>query len=313
MEYRDYYAVLEVPRDADTKTIKSAYRRLARKYHPDVNPDKAEAGLRFKELNEAHEVLSDPEKRKKYDQFGADWQRHQQAGEEGFDWSRYQSGRGGQYRQYSREDLGDLLGRQGFSDFFSFLFGDAGQEEEQVIRPARRQDIEQPVVISLAESFSGTVRRLKRAGGPTIEVKIPAGVEPGQRLRVKGQGGAGRGRTAGDLWLVVDIAQDPRFERRGDDLHSRVRVPLYVALLGGEVTVPLIAGRAKLKIVPETQNGTELRMRGQGMPCQSGGRGDLVLTVDVRLPEKLTRRERELLAELAGMRPAESQRVYSES
>jgi DnaJ-class molecular chaperone len=307
MEYRDYYAILEVPRDADAKTIKSAYRRLARKYHPDVNPDKADAERRFKELNEAHEVLSDPEKRKKYDQFGADWQRHQQPDSDGgFDWSRYQAGPDVRYRQYSADDLGQTFGGQGFSDFFSFLFGDAGEAGADVIRPGRGRDIEQVVTISLAEAYAGTARRLKRPGGPTIEVKIPAGVEQGRRLRVKGQGGSGRGRSAGDLWLVIDIAEDPRFERRGDDLHARIAVPVHVAVLGGDVTVPLVSGRARLRIPPETQNGTELRMRGQGMPGQSGGRGDLVISVEVRLPSGLTRRERELWNELAALRASES-------
>jgi len=308
VEYKDYYEVLGVPKDADEKAIKAAFRRLARKYHPDVNPNKAEAERKFKEINEAYEVLSDKEKRAKYDQFGADWQRAQQAGQAGdFDWSRYQAGqRQGGYTRYTAEDLQDLFGEGApFSDFFTYMFGAGGGRAQP--RAARGRDIEQPVTVCLAEAFKGTVRRMKRPGGPTIEVKIPPGVETGSRMRVKGQGMAGRRGQAGDLWLVITVEDDPRFVRKGNDLHTRVQVPLYTAVLGGDVTVPLLEGRARLKIPAETQAGNELRLKGQGMPVygDAGTRGDLYVAIEVRLPVKLTEKERALFQELAGLRPEE--------
>ena len=306
VEYKDYYEVLGVPKDADEKAVKAAYRKLARKYHPDVNPNKAEAESRFKEINEAYEVLSDKEKRSKYDQFGADWQRAQQSGQAGdFDWSRYQAGPGqGGYTRYTTEDLQDLFGEGApFSDFFTHLFGAEGVQAQP--RAARGRDIEQPVAVTLAEALKGTTRRLKRAGGPTIEVKVPPGVDTGSRMRVKGQGMPGRRGQAGDLWLVITVEDDARFVRKGSNLHTRVAVPLYTALLGGEVTVPLLEGKARLRIPAETQPGNELRLKGQGMPVYGDARtrGDLYVAIDVQLPVKLTEKERALFQELAGMRP----------
>lgn len=307
VEYKDYYEVLGVPKDADEKAIKVAFRKLARKYHPDVNPDKAEAEQRFKEINEAYEVLSDKEKRAKYDQFGADWQRAQQAGRAGdFDWSRYEAGPGkGVYTRYTAEDLRDLFGEGApFSDFFTHLFGEGVQTQQ---RATKGRDIEQAIRVTLAEAFKGTTRRLKRPGGPTIEVKIPPGVETGSRMRVKGQGMAGRRGQAGDLWLEIIVEEDARFVRKGNDLHTRVEVPLYTAVLGGEVTVQLLEGKARLKIPAETQVGSELRLKGQGMPVygDAGTRGDLYVKVDVKLPVRLSEQERALFRELAELRSGE--------
>jgi curved DNA-binding protein len=305
MEFRDYYEVLGVPRDADEKLIKSAYRKLAREFHPDVAKDKEEATRRFKEINEAYEVLRDPEKRKKYDRLGKDWQRYQQAGAEGdFDWGRYAAGqrRGRAYRRFTQEDLGEAFGEGApFSDFFTFIFGGgAGPEQGFRVEPARGQDFEQEMPVTLEEAVTGTTRRFRREDGRVIEVKIPAGVETGSRVRVKGQGGQGRRGEAGDLWLVVNIQPSPRFEREGNDLRTRVRVPLYTAVLGGEVTVSLVSGRARLKIPALTQNGTELRMKGQGVPeLGAKARGDLLVRVEVVLPEKLSAKEKELFEELA--------------
>jgi curved DNA-binding protein len=308
VQFKDYYEVLGVPKDADEKAIKAAYRKLARKYHPDVCQDKVEGESRFKEINEAYEVLSDKNKRQKYDQFGADWQQAQQAGHAGdFDWSRYQAGPGqGGRTRYSADDLQDLFGEGApFSDFFTYMFGGGGVQARQ--RASRGYDIEQPIAVTLAEAFKGTVRRMKRAGGPTIEVKIPPGVDSGSRMRVKGQGMPGRRGQPGDLWLVITVEGDPRFVRKGNDLHTRVQVPLYTALLGGEVTVPLLEGKARLRVPAETQSGSELRLKGQGMPVQgdTGTRGDLYVVIEVRLPAKLTEKEQALFKELAGMRPEE--------
>jgi curved DNA-binding protein len=308
VEFKDYYEVLGVPKDADEKAIKAAYRKLARKYHPDVNPNKAEAETKFKEINEAYEVLSDKEKRTKYDQFGADWQRAQQTGHAGdFDWSRYQGGQQqGGYTRYTTEDLQDLFGEGApFSDFFTQLFGAKAAQAQP--RAARGRDIEQPVAVTLVEAYKGAVRRLKRSDGPTIEVKIPPGVDNGSRMRVKGQGMPGRRGQPGDLWIVITVEDDPRFVRAGNDLHTRVQVPLYTALLGGEVTVPLLEGKARLRVPAETQPGHELRLKGQGMPAygDTGTRGDLYVAIDVRLPVRLSEKEQTLLKELAGMRPEE--------
>ncbi|MBM3313518.1 J domain-containing protein [candidate division WOR-3 bacterium] len=308
MEYRDYYEVLGVPKDADENAIKAAYRKLARKHHPDVNPNKAEAERRFKEINEAYEVLSDKDKRGKYDRFGADWQRAQQSGQTGgFDWSQYQAqpGQGG-YTRYSTEDLRDLFGESApFSDFFTFMFGGEGAQVQP--RTAKGRDIEQTIAITLAEAFKGTTRRLKRAGGPTIEVKIPPGAETGTRLRVKGQGMPSRRGQPGDLWLVVAVEDDPRFVRQGADLHTRTQVHLYAAVLGGEAAISLMEGKARLRIPAETQPGSELRLKGQGMPVygDTGKRGDLYVAIDIRLPTRLSEKERALFQELAGLRPEE--------
>ncbi len=308
MNVKDYYEVLGVPKDADEKTIKAAFRKLARKYHPDVSANKAEAEEKFKEINEAYEVLSDKDKRAKYDQFGADWQQAQQSGHAGdFDWGRYSAGQQpGGYTRYSAEDLQDLFGEGApFSDFFTYMFGAENARAQP--RAARGRDIEQPVTVTLAEAFKGTTRRLQRQGGPTIEVKIPPGVDNGSRMRVRGQGMPGRRGQPGDLWLVITVEDDPRFVREGNDLHTRVQVPLYTAMLGGDVTVPLLEGKARLRVRAETQPGSELRLKGQGMPFYDNAatRGDLYVAIDVRLPARLTERERALLKELAGLRPEE--------
>jgi curved DNA-binding protein len=303
---KDYYEVLGVPKDAEEKAIKAAYRKLARKYHPDVCADKAEGESKFKDINEAYEVLSDKDKRAKYDQFGADWQRAQQSGQTGdFDWSRYQTGQQqGGYTRYTTEDLQDLFGEGApFSDFFTHLFGAEAAQAQS--RAGRGRDIEQPVTVSLVEALKGTSRRLKRPNGPTIEVKIPQGVDTGTRMRVKGQGMPGRRGQAGDLWLIIAVEDDQRFVRHGNDLHTRVQVTLYTALLGGDVTVPLLEGKARLHVPAETQPGSELRLKGQGMPVygNAGTRGDLYVAIDVRLPVRLTEKERTLLKELAALRP----------
>jgi curved DNA-binding protein len=309
VEYRDYYEVLGVPRDADEKAIKAAFRKLARKYHPDVNPEnKSAAEQKFKEINEAYEVLSDKDKRAKYDRFGADWQHAQETGHASdFDWGRYQAGpQQGGYTRYTAEDLQDLFGEGApFSDFFTYMFGQAGARARP--RAARGQDIEQPIAVTLAEAFKGTTRRLKRAGGPTIEAKIPPGVDNGTRMRLKGQGMPGRKGQPGDLWLVIRVEDDPRFARDGNDLHTQIQVPLYVAVLGGEVTIPLLEGKAKIKIPPETQPGCELRLKGQGMPVHGSPqtRGDLYVKVDVKLPDRLSERERSLFRDLAALRPGD--------
>ena len=309
MEYKDYYKILEVPRSADAKEIKKAFRRLARKYHPDVNKDNKAAEEKFKEINEAYEVLSDSEKRRMYDKFGSEWSRYQQAGgrPEDFDWSRWAGtapgggrSRGVQYGDF--DDLQGLFGG-GFSDFFQQLFG--GGQSGYYTRPRQGQSYEQPVTITLQEAYQGA-KRILQLQGRRLEVKIPQGATTGTRVRIAGAGTAGaRGGASGDLYLVVEVHPDARFERRGDDLHTEVPVDLYVALLGGEVAVPTLSGRAvMLHIPPETQNRKVFRLRGKGMPHLGHVRqhGDLYARVQVQLPQHLTRKERQLFAELKDSR-----------
>ncbi len=322
MEFKDYYKILGVSPDATEKDIKKAFRRLARKYHPDVNPNDPKAEERFKEINEAYEVLSDPEKRKKYDQMRQQYEAWQRAGRPGgqFDWGRWAAGGtqgpGGVHVSYvGPEDLGDLFGDLGgfggFSDFFEQIFGGGATRARTQRRPRPRKgrDIEQPIQITLEEAFHGSTRRLLREDGSAIEVRIPRGIDTGKRIRVRGEGMPGvAGGEPGDLYLRVEVLPHPVFERRGDDLYVKVPVDLYTAVLGGEVEVPTIEGkRILLKIPPGTQNGKIFRLRGKGMPKlkKPDERGDLYAEVVIRIPTHLTPEERRLfeqLRELAGRR-----------
>jgi curved DNA-binding protein len=318
LNYKDYYEVLGVSRDADKKEIRSAFRRLAREHHPDLNPDNPDAEERFKEINEAYEVLSDPEKRQKYDQLGSEWQRYQQSGGRpgDFDWSRWQSGEpgvGGQrvHVQYGTpEDLEDLFGSEGspFSDFFSQIFGGRGGPAgggapggfEYQARPQSGRDYEQEVEISLQEAYQGTTRVFEK-DGRRLRTKIPPGARSGTRIRIAGEGGPGAaGGEAGDLYLRVRVAPDSRFERQGDDLRTTVPVDLYTAVLGGAVEVQTLDGTVRLRIPAGTQNGRLFRLRGKGMPRlrQPEEQGDLYAQVDVRLPTELSAQQRELFEEL---------------
>jgi curved DNA-binding protein len=317
MEYRDYYKILGVEKSADEKEIKKAYRKLARQYHPDVNPDNKEAETRFKEANEAYEVLGDPEKRQKYDRLGANWNAYQSAGRDpsGFDWSQWASaGPGGQRVNVQYGDINDLFGQSSFSEFFQSIFGGAsgqysgsgvpfGRGAQYQPRPARGSNVEHPVEITLEEAFNGTQRVLSM-DNRRIEVKIPAGVRTGSKVRVAGEGYPGAaGGSAGDLFLVVQVLPHPTFERKGDDLQTEAAIDLYMAVLGGEVTVPTLTGKATLSIPAGTQPGQTFRLRGQGMPNlrEPSQRGNLLVKAQVRLPKQLSERERELFQELANL------------
>lgn len=323
MDFQDYYATLGVGRSATDKEIKSAYSKLARKYHPDVNPGNKEAEQRFKRINEAYEVLSDPEKRKKYDQLGPRWKEYEAAeraraaaGAQGqpFDWGDFVAGASGgqryEYRTVNPSDLDDLFGEERpFSDFFETFFGRgaAGSEGGRRSRSRSGEDLEYPVEVTLEEAYRGSTRMLELqlpdGQSRRLEIKIPAGVDTGSRVRVAGQGTPGRsGGMPGDLYLVTRVQPDPRCGRRGDDLHTRVIVPLATLLLGGGVRVPTPDGRTLALSVPaETRDGRVFRLRGQGMPHlgQPAERGDLHVEVHARLPDRLSARQRELLAEFA--------------
>ena len=306
---RDYYEVFGVPRTASEKEIKSAFRKLARKYHPDVNPNNPEAAEKFKEINEANEVLSDPEKRKKYDQLGRDWEQYEA-------WQRAGRpedapfGQGGrvEYRTVNPEDLEDLFGSESpFSDFFTDMFGQArgaGARRRSDVGPLAGEDVEAETTITLEEAYRGTQRMVElqtAQGTRRVEVSIPPGIGDRARVRVAGQGVQGRnGGQPGDLFIRVHVRPHPTFRREGSDLFVRVEVPLEVALLGGEVMVPTLKGTpVSLRVPPEVQNGTRLRLRGLGMPRLRGeGHGDLYAEVDVRLPVPLTSEVRELAERL---------------
>jgi curved DNA-binding protein len=330
VEFQDYYSLLGVPKTATEKEIRTAYRKLARKHHPDVNPGNKDAEERFKQINEAYEVLSDADKRKKYDELGSRWREYDQwqaagggAGSVGGQppgWSQYSDGGPGgaryEYRSVGEDDLRDLFGDDApFSDFFETYFRSASDEPAAGGRSSRRtspsqrqragSDLEHPVEISLAEAFTGTAMEfsLRSPGGKTrrIEVKIPPGVTTGSRVRVKGQGNPGQGGgPVGDLYLLVTVKPDPRFERRGDHLYTEVRAPMTSLILGGDARVPTVDGRTLALTIPAgTQDGRVFVLRGQGMPHlgKSSTRGDLHAEVHARLPERLSDRERELLEE----------------
>lgn len=306
MDYKDYYKTLGVAKNASEKEIKSAYRQLAQKYHPDKNPGDKKSEDKFKDLNEAYEVLGDPQKRAKYDQLGssyAQWERMGKPGG-GFDFGQWAGSSGGPGGTYTNID--DILGQGGFSDFFTSLFGGAGASTSGGRFGARRytsrgEDIEQPVEITLEEAFTGAKRTLQK-DGRRLEVSIPAGARTGTKVRIAGEGGGGQ--PVGDLLLVVTVQPHPVFKREGDDLHTDIPVEVYTALLGGEARVPTFNGDVLLNIPPETQGGKMFRLAGKGMPKlrQPTERGDLYGRVVLRIPTHLTERERQLVEELAALR-----------
>ncbi len=308
MEYKDYYKMLDVKRNAGAEEIRKAYRKLARKYHPDVNPGDKTAEERFKEINEAYQVLTDPEARAKYDRLGASWSAYQRSGAQGgFDWNQWASGFGpGGGQQIDLNDILSELGSKGpggFSDFFEAIFGNMGVGQQSAI-PQKGQNYNQKVEITLEEAFSGTSRIL-RVGGRRLEVKIPKGTKTGTKVRVRGEGAEGAsGGPRGDLYLEITVTPDPSFERVDDDLYLELPVNLYSAVLGGEAIVPTLRGKIKLKIPPETQSGRTFRLKGQGMPKLKNPdeRGDLYAKVMVTLPENLSDEEIELFEELADIR-----------
>ena len=291
MAGKDYYKILGVKRGASDKEIKQAYRKLARKYHPDVNPGDKSTESKFKEINEANEVLSDPEKRKKYDQFGDQWQYADQfAGARGpFGGFR----QGGTTFEFSDFDTG------GIGDLFGNIFGGFGGGGART-RPAKKRALEHPVEITLEEAYSGATRMLD-LGGRRLEAKIPPGVKDGSKVRIA----AGGGQGGGDILLVISVKPHPRFERKGDNIHVDVPVSLTDAVLGSEVEVPTLkGGKLALKIPPETQNGKSFRLAKQGMPRlnKKDERGDLFAKVNVVLPTELTEKEKELFEQLKALR-----------
>jgi curved DNA-binding protein len=311
MDYRDYYNVLGVDRNASEKDIKKAYRKLAREFHPDKNPNNKQAEEKFKEINEAYEVLGSPENRTKYDQLGRNYQRYQQMGgaPNGFDFSQWAGGGSGGYQQVN-VDFGDLFGgSSGFSDFFNTIFGGgrggqrsgqpggAGSIFGQQTAAALNRDMEHKVNITLEEAYTGTTRTLS-TGDETFTAKIPRGSKTGTKIRLRGKGGV---NGAGDLYLVVRVEPHPVFKRDGHNLNVTVGVDVTTAVLGGKVTVPTLEGSVRLTIPAGTQGGRIFRLRGKGMPDlrDSSQYGDLLATINIEVPEKLSDEERTLYEQLA--------------
>ena len=297
MEYIDYYKVLGLDKNASAEDIRKAYRKLARKLHPDLNPNDKEAHKKFQQVNEANEVLSDPEKRKKYDQYGKDWQHADQ-----FEKMRQQQGR---YQSADRDDAfsGDFGGSD-FSDFFSSLFGGGGTKTRSRESKFRGQDFQAELHLSLRDAYT-THQKTITINGKNIRLTIPAGVENGQKIKLKGQGGPGaNGGPNGDLYITFQIRDDSHFKRAGNDLYATAEIDLYTAVLGGETTVETFDGKVKLKLTPGTQNGTKVRLKGKGFPVykQEGQFGDLYITYQVKIPVQLSEREKQLFTELSKLK-----------
>jgi len=299
MAYIDYYKVLGIDKTATEKDIKNAYRKLARKYHPDLNPNNAEANKKFQEINEANEVLSDSEKRKKYDQYGEHWQHaeaFEQAQQSNQSGRRSEGGFGGG-DSYSYESFG---GEGDFSDFFQSMFGNMGGAGRRQTR-YRGQDYNAELHLTLQEAAE-THKQTITLDGKNIRITIPAGVENGQTIKIPGHGSPGmNGGPAGDLYITFVIAEDPKFKRDGKDLHTKVSLDLYTAVLGGEVNIDTLTGKVKVNVKPETQNGSRIKLRGKGFPVykKENEHGDLYVTFEVQIPVNLTEKQRELFLELS--------------
>jgi curved DNA-binding protein len=303
MAFIDYYKVLGVDKKASQDDIKKAYRKLARKHHPDMNPDDKEAHIKFQQINEANEVLSDPEKRTKYDAYGEQWQhaeqyeqaRQQQQSGAGFGGQQGYGGFGGQ--GFGGQDFGDFSEGQ-FSDFFESLFGNRTGGSK---RKFRGQDYNAELHISLRDAYI-THQHTLNVNGKQLRITVPAGIAHGQVIKLKGHGApGGNGGPNGDLYITFVIADDTVFKRVDNDLYMNVELDLYTAVLGGEVTIDTLSGKIKLKVKPETQNGTKARLKGKGFPVykQENVFGDLIITYSVLLPTNLTEAQKELFRQLA--------------
>ena len=294
MDFVDYYKLLGIEKTATAKDIKNAFRKLARKYHPDLNPNDKDAKRKFQQINEANEVLSDPEKRKKYDQYGKDWQHSDQ-----FEKQRQyqQQPSGSSERNYSgQQSDGD------FSDFFESLFGGAapGRGRGRHVK-FRGEDYTSELHLELIDAYKSQKQTLT-VNGAKIRITIPAGIENGQTIKVPGHGGKGKnGGPDGDLYITFSIANHPRFKRLGNDLFTTVDLDLYKAVLGGEITIDTLNGKVKLKVKPETQNGSKVKLKDKGFPVykNDGQFGDLYITYIIKIPSDLTEKQRELFKQLA--------------
>jgi len=294
MEFIDYYKILGVEKVATQDDIKKAYRKLARKLHPDINPNDKEASKKFQQLNEANEVLSDPEKRKKYDQYGKDWA-HGEAYEKAKQQQQSRSEQSGQ------PHFGGSFDEEGFSDFFGSMFGNRSGGQRQV--KFRGQDYNSELQLSLKEVYT-THQQTFTVNGKNLRVTVPAGIENGQTIKLTGHGGPGvNGGPNGDLYITFTISNTPELKRVGNDLYTSAEIDLYTAILGGEVIIETLSGKIKLKVNPETQTGTKIRVKGKGFPLYKteGQFGDLYVTYNVKIPTRLTDKQKELFNQLASL------------
>jgi len=299
MAFIDYYKVLGLDKTASDKDIKNAYRKLARKYHPDLNPNDAEANKKFQQLNEANEVLADPEKRKKYDKYGENWQHG-----EAYDQARQQqqsqqrSYGGGGAQGFDFEGFGS---GGDFSDFFQSMFGNGGGADRGRQTRYRGQDFNAELQLNLTQ-IAETHKQTLTVNGKNIRITIPAGVENGQTIKIAGHGGPGaNGGPGGDLFIKFLVGDDPRFRRQGADLFAIAKIDVYTAVLGGELTIDTLTGKVKLKVQSETQNGTKVKLKGKGLPVykKEGQHGDLYITYDVQIPTNLNDKQKQLFEELS--------------
>lgn len=297
MEYVDYYKILGVGKNASTEDIKKAYRKLARKYHPDVNPNNKEAHKKFQEINEANEVLNDPEKRKKYDQYGKDWKHAEE-----FEKARQQRQRQRTYSRGSEQFFGGG-DESNFSDFFESLFGGTGSRSRRETK-FRGQDFEAQLHLSLREAYT-THQRTITLDGKNLRITIPAGVENGQKIRLKGHGAPGvNGGPDGDLFITFVVEDNPQFKRLENDLYTSAEIDLYTAVLGGETTVETLSGKLKLKVPAGTQNDAKARVKRKGFPVykKEGEFGDLYITYKIKIPTNLSEKEKQLFTQLSKLR-----------
>ncbi len=294
MDFIDYYATLGISKNASTDEIKKAYRTLARQHHPDLNPDNKEAHKKFQQINEANEVLSDPEKRKKYDQYGKDWKHADQ-----FEQQRSQSNRGARSAEYG---WGDDSDEGDFSSFFESLFGQRSSSNRRQTK-FRGQDIEATLQLKLSDVYK-THQQTFTINGKNLRITIPAGAEDGQKIKLSGQGGSGANEgPPGDLYIQFKIVNDTRFRRNGNDLYANAEIDLFTAVLGGETMIDTIDGKIKVKIAAGTQNGTKIRLKGKGFPVykKENEFGDLIVTYHVKIPTQLSKEQKELFEKLSGI------------
>jgi curved DNA-binding protein len=291
MAFIDYYKILGIPKTATEKEIKAAYRKLARKYHPDLNPDNKDAEIKFKEINEANEVLSDPENRKKYDKYGKDWKH----GEE------YEKAQHHRQQQSQHRSGQQVFSEQEYSDFFESMFGGRRTSSRQGHYPKfKGQDYHAELHLDLKDVYT-THKQVLTVNSNNIRLTIPAGVENGQVIKIKGKGGEGlNGGPNGDLYIKFIINNRTQFKRDGNNIYSNVFLDLYTSLLGGEIMVDTFCGKVKLKIAPETQNETKVKLKGKGFPVykKEGDFGDLIITYHIKIPTHLSEKEKELFKEL---------------
>ncbi|KFF10163.1 DnaJ C-terminal domain-containing protein [Flavobacterium hydatis] len=303
MDYIDYYKTLGITKSATEAEIKKAYRKLARKYHPDLNPNDKEAEQKFKEINEANEVLSNPENRKKYDKYGKDWKHAEEFEKAGYDPNQQQYSRQQQGGQgYSGFGGGDFS-ESDFSEFFNSMYGSGGRSSRSQAK-YRGQDFNAELQLDLASAYT-THKQNLTVNGKNIRITIPASVENGQIIKIPGHGGPGaNGGPNGDLYITFVIANDSEFKREGNNLYADVDLDLYTAILGGEVLVNTFDGKVKIKVPAETQPGTKVKLKGKGFPVykKENQFGDLYITYTIKLPTKLSQKEKELFEELAKIR-----------